>query len=316
MVRSVTSRKPLFGYDADTGDLPPTTPSSRRSNDDNEDDETNPIYRINDHSLPNAEDLKIENSASLSSSRFFHEDFFNAKATNQDQTLCSSSRRRAKILLGLGIGSIVMMIIVSIVLATDRHSSYRNSTTPNNSDNYPSYNNVNNSNSVDLDAKRKSIIEFLSVKISYVDDMETQGTPQYNAIEWLINDDYYGSDIPSDPNDYKLSYQFCQRYILAVVYYALDGPNWDKQCNFLSSTKSVCNWNMELKKDKEKMDTYGIECSNGGEEITHILLCTFTIDDMLCVCALVCPFSTPCLTFKIRILFSWILMCILLHCLF
>lgn len=77
----------------------------------------------------------------------------------------------------------------------------------------------------------------------------TAGTPQYQAAEWLIDQDLFTA-CPSDP-------KLIQRYVLAVFYYSTNGDSWD-QCsqndatcgdnapffldrNFLSDS-SECEW--------------------------------------------------------------------------
>lgn len=63
----------------------------------------------------------------------------------------------------------------------------------------------------------------------------TTDTPQSKAVYWLTTTDEMNIDILD-------TIQFRQRYVLAVVYYALDGPNWTTSFKFLSSI-SECSWN-------------------------------------------------------------------------
>lgn len=63
---------------------------------------------------------------------------------------------------------------------------------------------------------------------------ESPGTPQWEAIEWIA--DYDQLKLPIDD-----SLDFKQRYVLALLYFALDGANWKYKLDFLSQ-ENVCDW--------------------------------------------------------------------------
>ena len=87
---------------------------------------------------------------------------------------------------------------------------------------------------------------------------------QYKALTWLAEKDQVQLII--DDNDSRI----LQRYVLAVLYFSTDGPNWTHQHNFLSTDKHECLWNAKDEHEKEK----GVlECNvNWGREITKLSL--------------------------------------------
>jgi len=66
--------------------------------------------------------------------------------------------------------------------------------------------------------------EFLGF-VSNPADLQTFGTPQYQAALWIANKDGIQMEIPASKN-YDASFPFVQRYVLALFYYAMDGDNW------------------------------------------------------------------------------------------
>jgi hypothetical protein len=63
---------------------------------------------------------------------------------------------------------------------------------------------------------------------------QSPGTPQWEAIEWIA--DFDSLKLPIDD-----SLEFKQRYVLAVLYFALGGENWTYKLEFLDR-ENVCDW--------------------------------------------------------------------------
>jgi Leucine-rich repeat (LRR) protein len=63
---------------------------------------------------------------------------------------------------------------------------------------------------------------------------ESPGTPQWEAVEWIA--DY---DLRMLPIDDSLAFK--QRYVMSVLYFALDGASWKYKLDFLSR-EDVCDW--------------------------------------------------------------------------
>jgi hypothetical protein len=227
---------------------------------------------------------------------------------NNSNTSGSTARRRFKLLVLAFTCIVAAVIICSIVYFSSASNSIKgllqpnkdqsantgsdvdteSGTNPASDSNSNSNSNLytdgdNNDNDTDVDDIRLAIHNLLSVKISYLDDLELEGTPQYYAVQWLVQTVGSTNDIPTPDASYEESYTFIQRYIVAVLFYSLDGPNWFNQCNFLSKSDNVCDWNTSTNRNDTTthVDDYifGIQCKTSEnaapDEITHIILRTF-----------------------------------------
>eukprot|EP00538_Stauroneis_constricta_P000588 CAMPEP_0119573674 /NCGR_PEP_ID=MMETSP1352-20130426/45242_1 /TAXON_ID=265584 /ORGANISM="Stauroneis constricta, Strain CCMP1120" /LENGTH=553 /DNA_ID=CAMNT_0007623365 /DNA_START=275 /DNA_END=1936 /DNA_ORIENTATION=- len=87
--------------------------------------------------------------------------------------------------------------------------------------------------------------------------VETDGTPQRKALIWLAKDDPAKLPLKTTSLD-----MIEQRYILATLYFATDGPNWALQYNFMSAS-DVCDWHST---------TEGIFCNNSEGYVTNVEL--------------------------------------------
>eukprot|EP00545_Synedropsis_sp_CCMP1620_P004694 CAMPEP_0119008432 /NCGR_PEP_ID=MMETSP1176-20130426/3690_1 /TAXON_ID=265551 /ORGANISM="Synedropsis recta cf, Strain CCMP1620" /LENGTH=884 /DNA_ID=CAMNT_0006960759 /DNA_START=72 /DNA_END=2726 /DNA_ORIENTATION=- len=86
------------------------------------------------------------------------------------------------------------------------------------------------------------------------DLLDIQDSPQRNALLWLIEQD--GAKlIPENTQKREIE----ERYILAVVFFATNGPQWATKYNFLSSDH-FCSWNAETLDD----GINGAICSGSG----------------------------------------------------
>jgi hypothetical protein len=66
--------------------------------------------------------------------------------------------------------------------------------------------------------------------------LSSPGTPQYQALIWLVYGDPAILDFKTTPPRTIL-----ERYVIATLYYSLNGPEWKDQRGFLSD-ESVCKW--------------------------------------------------------------------------
>ena len=89
----------------------------------------------------------------------------------------------------------------------------------------------------------EELVNFLVVnQISLNSTFAYSDSPQSKAARWLAEEDGARLSLP-EPN-FRIydSYMYMFRYVMAVNYYALNGPEWTKQLNFLSDA-DVCEWN-------------------------------------------------------------------------
>lgn len=111
-------------------------------------------------------------------------------------------------------------------------------------------------------SRLQEVQDFLTLKVSPNEVLQNDASPQHHAARWIADEDALKMDIPSDPS-YATSFDFVQRYILAVFYYALDGPNWTNQMSFLGAA-SVCDWNAAMVAPDNTPWRLGVFCNDNG----------------------------------------------------
>lgn len=113
------------------------------------------------------------------------------------------------------------------------------------------------------------VIDFLVAKgVSDPAALNTEGSPQREAADWIANGDVMEYDIDEDES------RIIQRYVITLLYFALDGPDWLHQLNFLSP-EEVCSWYRDIPEHSVN-DVYsvGITC-NGYLQVETIFLRKF-----------------------------------------
>lgn len=124
------------------------------------------------------------------------------------------------------------------------------------------------------ESRLDDVIDFLSVTISEKELFNNKDTPQYKAARWIADQDFLEVEIPEDPENYDDDFEFVQRYIMAVFYFAMDGVNWRYKAYFMSDY-SVCEWNMDFYESVPgQVDedwVYGVQCGDNGAISTMFL---------------------------------------------
>ena len=210
------------------------------------------VEQENGHSMPNLEEARTEGAIASGGSYRKGGGFLGLPA-----------RRRGLMLVVAVVGAFVLIVGFSVAIASNRTSLSASAS--------------GSGGPVSGVSRLRDVQKFLAVKISDQDLLGALDTPQYKAALWIADQDELQMPVPSDPDNYDTSFEFVQRYIMAVFYFALDGPNWTKQVDFLSS-KDVCDWKQRLDQsvtpEHENDDNwdYGVRCTDGV--ITHISICT------------------------------------------
>jgi hypothetical protein len=97
-----------------------------------------------------------------------------------------------------------------------------------------------------LEGFRSILLEY---NVSSSHDLDQSGTAQHDALSWLANIDKFLNASASAES-------IVDRYVLAVVYYANGGINWNYQSMFLTN-ESVCAWH-----DDSVANGMGAFCTN------------------------------------------------------
>lgn len=98
--------------------------------------------------------------------------------------------------------------------------------------------------------------------VSNSEDLNTMGSPQWNAMHWITLVDEAQMPLP-DENDKDAVYKYVQRYVMALLYYATNGQSWEHGLHWLSST-SICEWLDFVGDVNHKKHNTGIGCSADG----------------------------------------------------
>ena len=109
--------------------------------------------------------------------------------------------------------------------------------------------------------------------------LTTNTSPQYYAAMWIADSDAYNIPIPSN---FDTAYnEFVERFVLAMLYIALDGPVWTYQSNFMKPTH-VCSWFQDFRTTADGFLRMGVSACQGSSQgeasafITQITLRKYT----------------------------------------
>lgn len=117
-------------------------------------------------------------------------------------------------------------------------------------------------------------------KVSQLEQIMEVGSPQNWAVKWIAEQDAMQLPVPSEllgPDGTN----FVSRYVVALLYYALNGSNWSYQLSFLSEN-DICDWNDIFVAEKGvdgRFFRVGIACNNGI--VTTVQLRTYSNTRML-----------------------------------
>jgi Leucine-rich repeat (LRR) protein len=88
----------------------------------------------------------------------------------------------------------------------------------------------------------EAVVDMLaSSGVSKLDDLRTEGTPQNLAADWIANVDALPYVIPNEFLSDPYNSPFVQRYVLATFYFAMGGPDWEHNLDFISN-EHECGW--------------------------------------------------------------------------
>lgn len=113
--------------------------------------------------------------------------------------------------------------------------------------------------------RQESIVSHLvNLGISTEEDLTTNGTPQNKALTWMSFDDELRPRVPSTSKTYS---HFVERYVLAVFYFATNGPSWTYKLKFLSGIDH-CDWRGDFLTNTGSRVRLGVSsCSSVAESI-------------------------------------------------
>ena len=111
--------------------------------------------------------------------------------------------------------------------------------------------------------------------ISDREALEVQGTPQNLAAEWMANVDSLQYEVPVRGMPFADSYDFIQRYVLAVLYYSTGGSeSWKNNLDFLSDNHE-CGWFHSEDFTDGQIYAMGVTCRGDDLTVSDLLIRKF-----------------------------------------
>lgn len=122
-------------------------------------------------------------------------------------------------------------------------------------------NNNNNSSLFYGSSRFEASVDYLAkAGISNRLDMETAGTPQNLAVNWVADVDPLAYDLPNSGGTTD-NFRFVQRYALVTFFFALRGTEWTEAHNFLTN-QDECGWFESTALDFVELETaVGVSCN-------------------------------------------------------
>jgi hypothetical protein len=228
------------------------------------------IEKENGHSMPSLEQVRAEGAMHGTYNRY------------------SGKQKRTALVIGLTV--LLVALVTGVTVSQVRHKSTvksssaaaaNDSNSAGTDDTADGDDNARDDDEDGLDIPRlQAVQDFLSVKITPVAKFKDITSPQYLASKWIADQDDFDMEIPDDPENVDDSYDFVQRYVMAVIYYALGGDEWQDDYGFLSPSP-VCDWN-----EAAPVDTipdgndpnfwfFGVTCDE-SDEIVQIYMGTYS----------------------------------------
>lgn len=160
---------------------------------------------------------------------------------------------------------IILLIAFSVAMASSRSSGGTTAITGDSSA----------ALAIASDARLAEIVDFLSdADISAPGDLYMSSSPQFRAAQWMAEEDFeklpvpkpdalvsfekgWTSTIPSSPSsglraeEATAPFNFVQRYVLAVFYFAVGGNDWGETYHFASTDRHECSWYKPVDKEAE-----------------------------------------------------------------
>ena len=76
--------------------------------------------------------------------------------------------------------------------------------------------------------------------------------------------------IPTDESSDLEKYKYMERYVLALMYYQLNGPDWTFQYNFLNKGTDACYWHGRVRVSATTSRINGAFCYQYGDPVVAI----------------------------------------------
>jgi hypothetical protein len=127
-------------------------------------------------------------------------------------------------------------------------------------------------------ASLSEVVDYLvATGVSSRESLTAGGSPQSMAANWLANLDGKNLKLPIGGGSSKEGYKYVSRYVLALLWYGLNGSSWLNHYGFLSSNDE-CYWNSPVPISSSVGIDFvpgGAYCDRDSLKVTAIHLGTF-----------------------------------------
>ena len=114
--------------------------------------------------------------------------------------------------------------------------------------------------------RKQNIIDYLtSAGVATESQLNTAGTPQNKAVDWMAFMDKFDIAVPETNDKYT---RFTERYVLGVLYYSTNGPAWTYDMKFLSDVDH-CDWNGYFLDSKGSQVRLGVSLCTGTTDVNE-----------------------------------------------
>jgi hypothetical protein len=119
----------------------------------------------------------------------------------------------------------------------------------------------NKQESYEMESRGREVIRFLfDLQVSALPALRDPYHPQHEAAMFIADGDRYRMDMEGEDGNAQ---RFIERYVLALLYYQFNGPEWSYNLNFLSNTDH-CEWWEKLATNSGNDLRMGILCDENG----------------------------------------------------
>lgn len=122
----------------------------------------------------------------------------------------------------------------------------------------------------DVERRYSAMKSFLESCGISEEQMSTEGSSHYLALEFMAEKDGLFLDVP-DQKDSPEGYTFLTRYVLTLMYYTLNGPQWLFNLNFLRPA-TVCAWYTVLQYMNGEREFRGVACNPDTMQVESLFL--------------------------------------------
>ncbi|CAB9517039.1 serine threonine-protein kinase BRI1-like [Seminavis robusta] len=107
--------------------------------------------------------------------------------------------------------------------------------------------------------------------ISSQADLDSVGSPQFNALQLMAESGTFRLEIPEGDIDTPEGYEFITRYIMTTIYHSTNGEEWRNQLNFTKPI-SVCMWRSLFQFSDQSVRFLGVSCNRTTNQVHGLYL--------------------------------------------